>query len=264
MKTTKKLATLAIVATTLFSASCKKDSVTHPGGPGGTPEMKIARIDRDTNNYSVFTYNSDGKVVGYTNNDEGTLSTVTATYNGKKVVTATLNDQLYKFSYNGDQLKRVDIYADKNNATDVDFYTEYTYTGGRISETGLFGKLDTNFKKVLKTVNQYNAAGDITITETYSLNPLTDQFFLYSTSKFEYDDKKNPLMSISDLTVVMNGSQSPHNVTKETVYDRANQVRETNTYTFTYNSNGYPTESTTVTKKPGEADVTTVNKFTYK
>lgn len=273
MKTLKTIAILTAIATTFLAASCTKDAATKPGDNNGgkppvTAAMQITRIDQDANNYTVFSYNADGKVAGYKNDYNGTITEINATYDAnKRMATAVINNELYKFSYTtaqGTQVDRVDVYLDKNNTANVSFYTKYVYANNHITETELYGNLTGTFSPLSKTDYEYNTAGDIITRKIYSLNPVGGNMALSSTVKFEYDDKKNPLESVYDFTSVILGSQPVHNVTKSTVYDANNQVTETTPYTLTYNSNGYPTQAQQKTVKPGQPDAVATNKFTYK
>ena len=230
-----------------------------PNQPAGEA-MQLLKIEQDANNYSTYTYNGDGLLSSFINVHNQVTSHESTTYGAdKKPLAVTLDDETYKLSFNGDKITQIDVYEQQNHTA----YFTYTYTGDKITEADyyVFSDLNTKFLAA-KTLSVYNSAGDLSSQKLYYTVGTSLQ--LASTTAYEYDAKNNPLAGSFNLSSVLLNSPAAHNVTKQTQYDAGGNVSETDTYTISYNTQNYPVQIACKTVKPGAAEVSTGNKFTYK
>jgi len=115
----------------------------------------------------------------------------------------------------------------------------------------------------MKTTYTYNG-NDVATQKTYAWSAVTNSYELSETNNYEYDNKVNPLAASSELGQTFFELNSVHNIVKETVYNAQNTLTETDTFSYTYDSQGYPSEGDKTIVKPGAANVTSNLKFTYK
>jgi hypothetical protein len=116
----------------------------------------------------------------------------------------------------------------------------------------------------LKQAFEYYANGDIKVQKDYQYNILTNELILAKTITYEYDNNPNPLLSLGEIYQISFETPSKHNPIKAIITDKDNNLIETTTFTYTYNTNGYPVEAKKSAKAPGQANATVSStKYTY-
>lgn len=197
-------------------------------------------------------------------------------YDGNKLISQTTDDgEVYKFTYTGDVITKVEYFnADKQ----LEYTTEYVYTGGKLTSTTEKANNEV-LKKAASTYGKtkytYNADGTITAKRFYeyqdgteeeqgSVIKITIKDSNYSkaetnfsgnlqyTTTYEYDSKNNPFKNITGFNLLIDWQTdaSRNNVTKQTrvtaqVLGKTSVSDNTqvSTYSYTYDSNNFPTES---------------------
>jgi len=248
-------------------SACKKDDKNGGGTtpiptPPTTGSRQITKIEESTGAYSAFDYNSDGLISKIESRENGEVTNVTLTYSPlKKLISAAMADGLMNYIYDGSQLRRVDYISKTDNS--VVGYTKFTYQNTKLSEAVQYVKYQGNDIAYMKTTYTYNGS-DVATQKTYAWSAVTSSYEISETRNYEYDNKVNPLATSSELGQTFFELNSAHNKVKETVYNAQNTLTETDTFSYTYDSKGYPSEGDKTIVKPGTANVTSHVKFTYK
>jgi hypothetical protein len=246
----------------IFTLSgCKKENgngVTDPV-PGA---HQLAKLEQDNGDNYLFSYNTTGSVSKITSKIAGVADTISFTYNTlKKINAAVTTDGPINFIYAGDQLASLEYFSTAVNS--VVGYIQYTYQNNKVSSYTQYVKYQNNAVPYIKVVYTYN--GDDVATEvTYLWSVAHNAFEIKETSTFEYDDKANPLAGNAELARAVFQFNSKHNPKKETVQNAQNAVTETDTYTYVYDAQGYPSIQTKSAVKPGQPTVSSQVKYTYK
>ncbi|MDO3641112.1 hypothetical protein [Mucilaginibacter sp. L3T2-6] len=264
-KQTKKYAPLLIIAGVLFLSACKKDDKTTGGGPTPTPVPTgthlITRIQQDADNYTSFNYNASGLIDRIEGKNNGEASNIALTYNAqKKINTAVTTDGAINFIYTGTTLSGMEYLDQTNNA--VVAYTQFTYLNNKLSEYTQYVKYLNDNIPFTKVTYSYNG-DDVETQTTYQWSVVTNQFKVSETRKFEYDNKTNPIVAAPELAQALFQMISAHNPVKETVYNAQNAIIETDTYSYTYDSNGYPATQTETVAKTGDPVVVKSSTYSY-
>jgi|GEM_PF-889824 len=253
----------------LTISACKKDD---KNGGGTTPiptpttsgSRQITKIEESTGAYSAFDYNADGLISKIESRENGEVTNVTLTYSPlKKLISAAMADGSMNYIYDGSQLRRVDYISKTDNS--VVGYTKFTYQNTKLSESAQYVKYQGNDIAYMKTTYTYNG-NDVATQKIYAWSAVTNSYELSETWNYQYDNNVNPLAasSSSELGQTFLELNSGHNIVKQTVYNAQNTLTETDTFSYTYDSQGYPSESDKTVIKPGAANVTSHLKFTYK
>jgi hypothetical protein len=263
-------------AAIVLSVACKKDKDNNDGGNGGPDPIgstkKLVKIEEDADNYSTFEYNADGTCKKITfvsvDDEEETTSTMSLVYNSnKKIDEAVYGDgSKIKYIYEGNSVKRSEVF---NADNEKQSYTEFTYQGGKLASNTVYTGIEDdngqiNFIAWMKTEFTYHSNGDVKETTLYMANPMTQQLEKTQVRRYEqYDSKVNPLSKLGDFSASFLGEVSSRNPLVEKVFDKNNNLEETVTNEYTYDSDGYPITCKSTTTVVGEpADVTTT-KFFY-
>jgi len=249
----------------LTISACKKDDK-NGGGTTPTPpttgSRQITKIEESTGAYSAFDYNADGLISKIESRENGEVTNVTLTYSAlKKLISAAMADGSMNYIYDGSQLIRVDYISKTDNS--VVGYTKFTYQNTKLSEAMQYVKYQGNDIAYMKTTYTYNGS-DVATQKTYAWSAVTSSYEISETRNYEYDNKVNPLATSSELGQTFFELNSVHNKVKETVYNAQTTLTETDTFSYTYDSKGYPSEGDKTVVKPGTANVTSHVKFTYK
>jgi hypothetical protein len=221
----------------------------------------LVRVEEDAKNYSVLTYTS-GLITKIDTKEAGQLSTVNFTYDAKKVLKSALTkDGGMKFNYTGTLLTRVDFVT--NPGSKVVGTLKYTYKNNKATEAIQYFKLGTKDVPAIKLAYTFTG-NDVTTLKTYGYSMQTSKYSLSETTQTTYDTKKSPITGNLQLSQAFFQAFSAHNPLKEVITNNKGKVIETSTYTYTYDSAGYPLTQIQKIVKPGAATVTAKTKFTYK
>lgn len=251
-----KASLLAATMAVLFTA-CKKDKDA-TDNPGNNPpaSAKLKKVSMD-NEELEFAYSADGKVQSIKTTDDlltnGMPTTFTVNYSADKKISELKAADGFRIvpHYAAGELSTADIF-DENG--DLILTTRYEFLNGVLkSATASLNNMDA-----LKFSFEYNAAGNIQKTSTWTFNPLNGQLAVSGYTNFEYDSKTNPMHAHKDLFYLLLQNVSKNNTTKETAYTSQNQVDETKEYTYQYNNQSLPQSATVKTTAAGQTSNSTL------
>ena len=186
-----------------------------------------------TDEYTLFTYNTNNQLVKMENYDDGLLDDDYATFEYTDNLLTTINN------YDGSTLESV---------TTLKYVTDKRVIEYSSDEEG----------DAYKTTYTYDSKGNVTKEEYFNSNALTS-----SITYENYDDKHTPYSVLKGVPNVITGNLSQNNAGKMTYsYDsdgdgviQPGESSDVTTYTYEYNSDGYPTKITE-TDVDGDTDVT--------
>ncbi|WP_295770050.1 hypothetical protein [uncultured Mucilaginibacter sp.] len=255
-----RLLSLSLLATTLFSTSCKKDNNDRPKN-----DMKLVKLEESATSYTTFDYNSKNQVVKMTSNEGTIAQTFNVLYENNQPSLIKSSEGSMKFIYINKKLDATKLFAD-DAQTQLVGQIKLNYLNERIDNMVISHLLEGAQEPtpIVKSVYEYYANGDVKKQVDYVWNPLNGQFKLSASTVYEYDDKVNPLIALGDAYTISFKAVSKHNPVKETEYDENNELSFTTTYTYTYNSNAYPVTAQRKITAAGKANSTVSNfKYTY-
>ncbi len=229
----KKIFTMAAI-TLFMMASCTSETT-----PVNNPDNQMMLVKQMIVTDSYGTYTGE------------------YTYEGNKITNITYSDNEYQnFTYNNDLLVKVETYEDgilsdseifeydENNKLTTYLFLHYDMERGdkKIFTYNTDGTVSyEDFTGDLETQTQLNSTGNFTIDnnnitehiQTFSLNSTT---FTYT-----FDDKNSPSKNVfaGDIFNMVYAEGGNNNIIS---CETANE-NESYTVTYTYNDNGYPTES---------------------
>ncbi|WP_018628133.1 hypothetical protein [Niabella aurantiaca] len=221
----------------LLAAGCKKDK-TQPSVPQTlltkfTTATSVSTYSYDEQNRATqMSYSNDNPALNYTGNytynSSGTLEDFLYDYPGSAV------DYKYSYFYNTNgQLTKIEVYRLGDGIATMESKTEADYsTPGKVSSyltlSGGERKLVTEF--------YLNAKGNIIRQLSYSIEGELQA----TTENADFDDNHVASESLPKTAY----ARSVNNYQKVTVKNPGHSP-STNTYTYEYNSDGYPTKRTT-------------------
>jgi YD repeat-containing protein len=240
MKSTNLWAVAFTVGLALFTQGCKKDEV--KSSASGCYVLTQQSSGSDGSSNTTFTYSSSNVLTSITLSFTGFGSTTyTLSYDSQgRLTKVTFSDNSYitnTYDSNG-HLTESDNTDSKGNQNSK---TTYTYnSSGQVTLVQFYGQVNGTGPLTLSSHDTYDYAS------TSTKNPQTASHYvddsgsqLMTTDTFEYDSNKVPTASqTSDPT------QSTNNVTKITTKGSGGDVENTTTYSYQYNSEGYPTTVT--------------------
>lgn len=232
--------------------------VSPPGKPTG---VKLIQYGNDTSNMA-FGYDMAGNVIKVNYISGGPLLAYDVTYtNGVPAQMVTTNSNTI-LSFTNGLLQKSDLY--NNNGQDLQASTVYNYINNRLSSFIYYQQHPAGLQQVFKYEYDYLASGDIGTEYVFVMDVNTNQFQLLWTFKCDYDNHPNPLYALRNFYIQFYGiPDSPHNLTKITVYDPHNAVRLTADFIYTYNQNSYPAAAERTTIQHGATPETNHLKYTY-
>lgn len=241
-------------------SGCKKEN----GGQATkqvTGAHVLSKLEQDNGDNYLFSYNAAGLLNKVTSKVAGITDLINITYNAQQKINAAVTlDGPINFIYAGDQLASVEYFSNATNS--VVGYIQYTYQNNKVSSYTQYIKYQDNAQPYLQVVYTYNG-DDVATQATYLWSVPHHTFEINETSTFEYDDKANPIVSNAEFARAVFQLNSKHNPTKETIHDSQNTVTETDTYTYVYDAQGYPSIQTKSATKAGQSAVTTHIQYTY-
>jgi Domain of unknown function (DUF5018) len=219
--------------------------------------LKVGYLTEIFSREITFIYNSNDQVTKIT-------ATTSRGFSGEGIYTYDSRGYPIKlegsiFDPNGGYISYT--YNDKNQlirterftTSGLDIKNEYGYNGfgQKISDESYYSSQGV-LKKCYYKVFEYKS----TSSKDYSLqNEFNENGELYSTTEFEYDDKKIPISFVF--------SDGPnHNITKRTKKDASGKVLYIETITYEFNEIGYQTKSVSNLDESEKPNVTT-RTYTY-
>jgi hypothetical protein len=259
----------------LSTTACKKDKDPHTPVPPAK-QKKLVKIQESPDDYTSFDYNTDGTLQKMTvsNRFESGLIVYSLTLQygaDKKIDQAVYNNgNKLKFFYENGLLTKTELADDKGVLLNVYTFiydykkrlTTYTVFGPFPLDDGAPG---TSYKPVLKTEYAYFNVNDSLVHEavTYKRNPVTKQMDKWLIVRADsYDDKKNPLAELGDLSLALFQEVSKRNVTSGGIYDADYILKEYTENDYTYRGDGYPSANVQKSLDP-RGTIPTILNITY-
>lgn len=234
-----KIITALLLASILFFTSCKKDKSEEI--PSGS-QQKLEKISFG-DEFLSFVYNTDGTLKQAVVKDDlasgGAPVTYNILYDAQKRMSEVNTSEGEKLVpvYVNNKLEKVEV---KDNTNTVIGRTDYVYNGNQVTSatvrTSLFGPL----ADLMKFEFTYSATGNLTRTNLFIANPVTQLLAPAGHVEYEHDNKENPLTPVSEFLKLVWFIPSKNNISKEVHKDENLVLEETMEYTYTYNSRNLP------------------------
>ena len=230
--------------------------------------------DNDSDNGNKITL---PKKVQYTNPDHPEKnSTSVITYNGKKIVSVTNEEERTDYIYEGNVIVKTITYDITYNRNEKKSEKSYTYTDGKLSSSISVSNFTSEYPSgeyQTRSVYTYDADGTIK-KESYSTNATTGeeqqndlyQILTYQngnlikvveksissnylrTSDYEYDANDSPYKYVLGLNLLLDEEFYSNNLIKHTYSVSGRNAAPTGPFIYTieyeYNESGYPTKQT--------------------
>jgi hypothetical protein len=255
---TKSLLFLALTASVLVGCDNDEDSKND-----SCKLISVAESSEDESSTTVYTYENNKivkSITTYTDGGQPEVYTSDITYNANGFITEINDDgekTVFTYNTNNEIIKAEDVFG-----TTIEQRTEFEYASGRIVKVQFYSQTNPGtFVKGEYDVFEY--------ASTSSKNPLKIKSYssngnLSSTSEFEYDNKKNPLVDYPSVMKIsaLYGDPIENNATKKTWTYAGSTQTEITTSVYEYNSNGFPTKNTETTVWGTETNIETTI-FTY-
>jgi YD repeat-containing protein len=188
------------------------------------------------------------------------IETSTFTYDSKGNVTeSTSENSRTVYTYTNDQITKVENFY----RTILSDRTDYEYSNNQLTKVQYYHMSSGTPVKDSYEIFEYSS--------TSSANPIRVKSFNSSsttasiTAEYTYDDKKKALAALPAAflkLIILDGQGTANNVTKLTGTEGTTVT--TVTYTYEYNTEGYPTKSTGVETSTGQTKPeTSATVYTY-
>ncbi len=243
----------------LTFTSCKKSDTPLP------VMLKLSEF-RDGTSVTGFDYNADGslKTIVLSKDPVSMDNNVTYTVKyqaDKKIDELTgSNGVKIKLSYANGSLLKSEIFDGMTKVSQ----TDYAYNGA-VLKSSVISLIDNNTTvPFFKGEFAFNNAGNITRTNSFIYNPITNRHEASGYVNNQYDNKINPFVSLGDIVLVFWQVAPKNNVTKAEYFGANNVAEEIVETTYTYNAQGYPTMATIKETQPGQQPTTATVTFKYK
>lgn len=250
----KQLIAPAIILLAIFISSCQKEITFTTTDPEATPDAMITRSvikEGDSLLFLTYVYDSQKRLVSVidSNNNDHQRSQLHFVYNaqGRFDSVAYIGAPVpisYLFLYNskGQIVQRREPYTSSNPNP---IRNKYGYdAAGRLIADSIINYWSNEAFRVYSY--SWDNNGNITESKTFDNN--NGSFQLVQSRQFLYDNKPNPYYSIGKVLYFlgerMNGGEyllTRNNLTKKTFANG-----EYLTYTYQYNSNGFPKSYTEI------------------
>lgn len=218
--------------------------------------VSCSNDDSSSSDSNVDTITKPTKIV-YLDADNKAVYTTNIKYDGNKIISAIDDDGfIVKYTYTGNEITKVEEFQ---SSTVLSLTTEYTYLNGKLNTEVTRVPNETKYFEKKYT---YNTDGTISCegkgmnlpvgqssssSEKYTLKngnvvkvEVISNGQIYSTTQSEYDSKKNPMINVVGMNLLISRSDlTLNNRVKVTITDSS--TREV-TYSYLYNNDGFPTE----------------------
>lgn len=232
----KRATSLLLIVPVLLLMQCSDDD---DNGGGTTSACNVSSIEWRYGEYSEMEYDSDGNLTDiYEYDEDGSKMTH---FHGK-------------ITYSNNKISEIKYYDENENLLD-DYWIEYTYTGSLLSKRTVhegdnYTETRYTFSDGNPVLMEYfdNVDGvygydslvwtDGNVTELYQYEDGTAAYYAYS--KMQYDSHENGLQLLGGYIYDDAYLLSDNNVLSLTGVD--NNANINNTYAYTYNDDGYPSQ----------------------
>ncbi len=245
-----KLFFVAVIPLLLFS--CKKQD--QPAPVPGTEQKLLKKISTSSQEFELFTYNSNKQLVKLTSQyiDDHVNNTIAIdesvfTYQGNQLTKIQHEGGSIEFFYTNGKIDSTKNYTDNNRLISTD-YPQYNAQGRLVSITSNFSGLFPLMPVAMMKTFTYNADGNL-IETSFSLKVTRNSDYVFQEKKVfsDFDNKPNPEsfnyvdFYFPGLVVMKN------NPRKVKVYDSNNDLEQDMSIAFEYNTAGYITKKTVTT-----------------
>jgi hypothetical protein len=252
----------AVFISLVAFSSCKKEKSDEPATP--SKPLQLTEFS-DGADVTRFAYNADGslKTVVLSNDpvtfDNNVTYTVKYLTNKKIDELNASNGAKIKMSYTNGFLSKAEVFA----GTDKISQTDYAYTG-TVLKSSTISLVDNNTPlPFFKGEFVFNNAGNITKTNAFIYNPLTNKLEASGYVNKQYDNKINPFIALGDVVLVFWQVAPKNNVTKMEYFDAKGKAEEVVETAYTYNAQGFPVKATMKETQPGQQPTTATVTYKY-
>jgi hypothetical protein len=250
---------MALVA---FS-SCKKEKSEEPQAPA-KPLQLVQFSDGD--DVTKFEYNTDGSFKSITLKNDPISTDENVTYTAKYAASKKMeelngsNGTKLKLTYANSLLSTMEAFAGTQKFAE----TIYEYNGA-VMKSSTISLVDNNQSvPFFKGDFTFNTAGNITRSNVFVYNPLTNKLESTGYVINQFDNKVNPFIALSDVITIFWQVTTKNNITKQEYFDKDGKAEEVVETTYTYNAQGYPVRATMKETAPGQQPSTATVAYTYK
>lgn len=252
----------AMITAIAFSSCKKEGSIPAPIPP---KPLQLTEYTIGSDVYK-FAYDANGGLKTVTLGNDPLTGDDDVTYTlkylaNKKIEELTgSNGARIKLSYTNNLLTMAETFV----GTEKIGVSNYAYTGTVLKTAEISFVHNNTAVPFYKADFVVNAAGNITRTNAYVYNPLTNAMEAGGHINLQYDSKVNPFVALGDIMLIFWQGATKNNVTKEEHFSSNGQAEEMLETTYIYNERGYPTRGTVTETQPGQQPATSILTFTYK
>jgi hypothetical protein len=263
--------TTNLIKQTIFGAmivlvaftSCKKEKSEQPQVPA-KPLQLIEFSDGD--DVTRFEYNADGSFKSIQLKNDPVSTDENVTYTAKYAANKKIeelngsNGTILKLTYTNNLLSKMEAFAGAEKFAQ----TVYEYTGSVMKSTTISVVDNNQPVPFFKGDFIFNAAGNITRSNVFVYNPMTDRLESTGYVINQFDNKINPFTALNDVITVFWQVATKNNVTKQEYFDKDGKAAEVVETTYTYNAQGYPVRASMKETEPGQQPTTSTVTYTYR
>jgi len=249
----------ATLLTLLVFSSCTKpvDDV---------PEERLQLTEfSDGSDVTRFEYNTDRslKKIILSNDpvslDDNVTYTVKHLNQGKIDELTGSNGTKIKLSYTNGFLSKAEAF----DGTIKISQTDYAYNGNVLRSSTISMIENNTAVPFFKGEFTFTSTGNISRTNAFMYNPLTNRLEATGYVNKQYDTKINPFATLGDVVKVFWQVAPVNNVTKAEYFNATGQPEEVVQTTYTYNAKGYPVSATMRETEAGQPPVTATLTYKY-
>ena len=251
----------AMISLVIFS-SCSKP-VNDVPAPPAKPLQLIEFSDGD--DVTRFAYNADGSFKSIQLKNDPVSTDENVTYTAKYAANKKIeelngsNGTKLKLTYTNNLLSKMEAFAGTQKFAE----TIYEYNGA-VMKSSTISLVDNNQSiPFFKGDFTFNTLGNITRSNAFMYNPLTDKLESTGYVVNQFDNKVNPFSSLSDVITIFWQVTTKNNITKQEYFDKDGKAEEVVETTYTYNAQGYPTRATMKETEPGQQPTTAIITYKY-
>ena len=242
--------------------ACKKDKDNAPGTVD-PPKARLA-VYSNGEDYVKFDYNTDGSVKKLSVKTDdvtyGNELVFQVSYDNQKRISKLESDwKTISVEYENNSMSRARIFEYEKQIG----YTNYQYVSGNLARATLYFGESGVFVPTIEYNMTYTAQGNLSET-VIMLATEPNQMKRSGSITYQYDQKTNPLYEHRQLLAILWQSVPKNNITLENHLDADQQPEDKYQYTYTYNAKGFPEKAAVRQGLPGEDQVDSEIKFTYK
>lgn len=253
-----------VVLSLLSTIGCIKSDHSNLPSPNPLPNVaQLKRIDEDQYTHLDLQY-SNKVITKWTRTAYLGSMDYAFTYNkqGNPITAVLWGTYKYNFLYNGGLLTRLE-YSSGSTPGIFDGYYTFAYANDRLKLITSYYTQGNSYLENGKAAYTYYPNGNVKTIADSTLSTIPHRFVLEKRTDYEYDTQPNPLRAAGDeVFYTVNMNPTPHNVTKEEVYDEKNQLTQTKSYQYQY-TNNLPIKAIETITAPGKPTITKTINYTY-